>query len=427
MTFFWTLSGALLALVLLMLLRPLLGARPGRDAARERMHVRALKRDLAAARANQGSGELSDADYQARCRALADGFLDSVEQDRSNGTTARRQNRLVAILVLLAVPVGAVWLYQQLGAGEVAFRSLQAVAPADDGGMPAQTGEAATASVDELLVGLQQRLSENPEDQQGWELLGRSYIELGRFEEAVNAYRQLYQLAGDQPTVMILYAEALARSRESDLQGEPTALVEKALAIEPDNQRGLWLSGLIAFQQGDGQTALGRWRRLLALLPEGSSVAEGLAEQISQAEARLGLPGSSSSDTTPKQAPVEVAGPLAGAPSVLVAVDLAPDLNGRVGADDTLFVYARAVNGPRMPLAMARHTAGELPLQVRLDDSMSMTPAMTLSAFPTVEIVARVSRSGTATPQSGDLIGVSDPIEVGRQDQTTVRISRTVP
>lgn len=421
MTTFWILAGALLALVMTMLLRPLLGIGPGKRMARER--ASSLKRALAEAAESHRAGDLDETGYQQQRQTLMETYASELEQDGAPAPASQRRNTAAAVLVLVAVPLGTIWLYQSLGAGSIAFGPLSgtsnpAIASSGDAANPESV-----ASVDELMAGLEARLAENPEDQQGWELLGRSHLELGQFVEAANAYQRLYELTGDEPSVMVMYAEALARSRDGALQGEPTTLVNKALALEPNNQRGLWLGGLIAIQDGDGPQTLRQWRHLLTLLPPDSSVAQGLSDQIREVEARFGL-----ADAVPPAAAAQQAPAASGdAPSVTVVVELAPDLNDRVGENDTLFVYARAVNGPRMPLAMARHVAGELPLQVRLDDTMSMMPNMTLSRFPTVEIVARVSKSGTATPQSGDLIGTSPPLEVSPQSQIAVQISQVVP
>ena len=421
MIIFWLLAGALLLLVMTMLLRPLLGIGREKRAAREQASY--LKRALAKAAASHRAGELDEAGYRQQRQVLLETYASELERGNASTATLQRHNSMAAALVLVAVPVGAIWLYQSLGAGSIAFGPL----PGPSSSAIASSANAAdpesAAPVDELMAGLEARLAENPEDQQGWELLGRSHLELGQFVEAANAYQRLYELAGDEPSVMVMYAEALARSRDGALQGEPTALVEKALALEPDNQRGLWLSGLIAIQNGDGQQTLRQWRHLLALLPPDSSVAQGLSEQIREVEARFSLSDSKPAATAMRATQATDAD----APSVTVLVELAPDLNDRVSDNDTLFVYARAVDGPRMPLAMARHVAGDLPLEVRLDEAMSMMPNMTLSSFPTVEIVARVSKGGTATPQSGDLIGTSPPLQVSPQSQAAVQISRVVP
>jgi cytochrome c-type biogenesis protein CcmH len=255
-------------------------------------------------------------------------------------------------------------------------------------------------AVEAVVAQLAEKMAENPDDPQGWALLGRSYMSLARYAEAVEAYTQLYQLDGDDPDVMLSYAEALALSRDGDLSGQPNELIERALATAPRDPTALWLAGLAARQRGENDKALDHWQMLLPLVQADPQALEQLQTLIAE---------------VPTSAAVGDLPDAASGPALTVNVSLAENLQAELGGDETLFVYARAVNGPPMPLAVARRRAGELPLSIVLDDRMAMTPNARLSDHELVNLTARISHSGQATPQSGDLIGELNDVS-SRQD-----------
>ena len=203
------------------------------------------------------------------------------------------------------------------------------------------------------------------------------------------------------------------------LDGEPARLVERALELDPEFARALWLAGVHAFNVGDAERAGALWQRILAL----PGLSPQAAAQVREALAQAGTPPAAASATAaPARAQAD-----AGGASVTVNVALDPALAARVSGDETLFVFARAASGPRMPLAIARLTAADLPARVTLDESMAMTPQMTLGTFPQVVVGARVSRSGNATPTAGDLEGSSAPLAPAGGPEVTVTIDRVVP
>jgi cytochrome c-type biogenesis protein CcmH len=235
------------------------------------------------------------------------------------------------------------------------------------------------------------------------------------------------------------YAQALALAGEGRrIVGEPRALIEKVLAADPDHQRALWLIGISDYQQGNYAAAIAAWNRLLPNLPPDSDIAQSVRTQIDEAT-RLASGGPASA---PASAPAVAAPPMATAappatataatsattgPRLNVRVSLDPKLAARLDPKATLFVFARAASGPPMPLAIHRATAGELPLSVTLDDSMGMMPSMKLSMFPQVIVGARLSSSGNAMAQSGDLQVLSSPIDVTRSEPLELVIDSVVP
>ncbi len=188
------------------------------------------------------------------------------------------------------------------------------------------------------------------------------------------------------------------------LQGEPEKILLRALTIDPDNVKALLLAGTAAFNRSDGAAAVRHWERVLELLPAESDMIQRVQASIAEARSLSGSPSGKAQIAKPAQAQ---GGRVSG------MVRLAPELAGKVAPGDTVFIFARAAEGPRMPLAILRKRGSDLPAQFTLDDSMAMAPQLKLSAFPNVVIGARVSKSANASPQPGDLQGLSGPVKVG--------------
>jgi cytochrome c-type biogenesis protein CcmH len=197
------------------------------------------------------------------------------------------------------------------------------------------------------------------------------------------------------------------------LQGEPEKLLKRALAADPNNVKALVLAGTAAFDRNDKAGAVKLWQRALAVLPAESEMAQRVRASIAEAGGRAEV---AQAKPAPPQAGARVSG----------VVTLHPKLAGKVGPDDIVFIFARAAEGPRMPLAILRKRASDLPVKFTLDDSMAMAPQMKLSAFPNVVIGARVSKTANATPQPGDLQGQSAPVKVGARG-IAVMIDTEVP
>jgi cytochrome c-type biogenesis protein CcmH len=199
------------------------------------------------------------------------------------------------------------------------------------------------------------------------------------------------------------FADALAMARGQRFEGEPEKLIQRALEIEPNNLKGLALAGSVAFERKDYAQAAAYWQRMLPLVPAESQDARMIQQNVREARQLAG-----------------------DAQALQGTVSLSPQLAGKAAADDTVFVFARAAEGPPMPLAVARTRVRDLPYRFRLDDSMAMTPAMKLSSFPRVVVGARVSKSGNAAPQPGDLQGASAPV-ANDAGSVNVVIDRVVP
>jgi cytochrome c-type biogenesis protein CcmH len=295
------------------------------------------------------------------------------------------------------------------------------------------------AQIEAMVQKLADRLKNNPNDLQGWYMLARSLATLQRLPEALQALDTALKLAPNEPQLLADYADISATINGGNLEGKPTELIQKALQIDPKNSKALALAGTAAFRKKDYARATEYWTTLKGVLSESGAPQDQIAmveSNINEARGAQGLPPLPPSAAATAQPPMIAAGapPMmtsgasngSGAKSagpdqkITVSVSLSPTLAAKAAPGDTLFIFARAVNGPRMPLAIIRTTASELPKTFTLDDSLAMSPMMKISDFPEVMVGARISKSGNAMPQSGDLMTTTGPVKVGTQNAKLV-------
>jgi len=314
-----------------------------------------------------------------------------------------RGARGAALALGLAIPICALAVYLSVG-------NPSAVLPQAAGG--ANPHGMTKAQFETSVARLAARMKDNPEDGEGWTMLARSYAVLGRFGEASEAYAKAAARVPRDAQLLADYADALAMAQGRTLQGEPEKIILRALAIDPDNVKALLLAGTAAFNRSDHPAAIRHWERALKVLPEESDMVQRVQASIAQARSLAGSPGGKTQLAKPA--------PAQGASRVSGVVRLAPELAGKVAPGDTVFIFARAAEGPRMPLAILRKRGSDLPAEFTLDDTMAMAPQMKLSAFPRVVIGARVSKSANATASPGDLQGLSAPVNVGAKSVSVV-------
>jgi cytochrome c-type biogenesis protein CcmH len=294
--------------------------------------------------------------------------------------------------------------------------------------MVAHGGGEGQMDLGQMLGRLEQRLAENPNDPEGWAILARSYMAMERYPNAVRALEKLRELVGDEPAILIPLADSIAMTQGGKMQGQPAALIEKALETEPDNAIANWLAGNAAAESGDWQGAVEHWRRSLAQVGDDAQAADELRQRIADAEGRLGGKPAASAPATPSApAATQPAEAAASAARLQVQVQLAPELKDRVSPTDTVFVFARAPAGPPMPVAAVRLQASQLPLTVTLDDGTSLMPGTRLSQFPEVRVEARVSKSGNAAAAAGDLRGELAGVKVASPEAVVVVIDNVQP
>lgn len=315
----------------------------------------------------------------------------------------------MATVLVLVIPFLAGSLYWTLG-------NYQSLTQADQ---VAAANQAAPEleQFNKMVAGLAERLQKQPDDALGWTMLGRSYKYLQQYPQAAAAFEHAYKLLGDQPEIMLLYAEAMAFANNEQLAGKPAELVFKALAMEPDNVTGLWFGGMAKAQTGDFVAAMTLWKKLETLLPPGSEPQQEIQGLLTKLATQI-PEGVAQAQAKPAQ-PANEAG-------IEVQVSLAPELQKSANPDDTVFVYAQALSGSPMPLAIVRKRVADLPLTVSLNDAMAMMPTMKLSNFEQVKLLARISKSGNAMKQPGDLIGVIEQIALADKSPHKIIINSQV-
>jgi cytochrome c-type biogenesis protein CcmH len=410
MLLFWFLAAGLLLSALSVLLWPLLRARrastvPDADSAA----IAVLRDQKRAADEDFASGVITGAEREAVVSDLARRLADEIgaSPQKVSGAMPGR-SWLLAIALLVSIPVLAIVLYGRLGDPGAA-----AVAAATDGGH-----EMSDPQIAAMIGALERRLQQHPDNAEGWALLARSYYTLGRFPAAAEAYTKALALAPDNPDLLADYADALGMMQGRHLAGKPLALIERALAVDPRHGKALALAATAAMEAHDTSKALTYWRRLAAQLPPGSDD----AIQVAAVIAELGGGAADAVKTTRAPTPAAGAG---NAGTISGRVAMSPSLAQQVAPTDTVFIFARASSGPRMPLAAMRIPASELPKEFTLDDAMGMAGAK-LSTANEVIVEARLSRSGNALAQPGDLFGKSAPVKPGATG-LRITIDQVVP
>ena len=384
---FWIATLALLLVALLILIVPLMrGAQSSEDDQRRRQNVQIAREQKRQLDAQLQAGELDQAGYDGAYAELQK--MLALELEHAEGQRAQARGKWMASVVLVAIPVASLSLYFLFGEYRVIENPLLAQANPHQGQTRA---EAPQMTLDEMHESIKARLQQNPEDVEGWFMLGRTLMAKQQYEEAVVAYRRSDELMPNEPGILFALADAMAMNSNGNLLGEPEALIKRGLEAAPMYPNGLWLAGMAAEQRGDYSAAHRYWTRLLPLIADNASSSHEVAALIARLE-----------EQDPSLAQAGAGSDAAVAAALSVAVDISPELKSRARPDDTVFVYAKAMQGPPMPLAVKRLQLKDLPVELTLSDADAMMPAMKLSSFDQVVVGARVSPSGNPVAQSGD-------------------------
>ena len=413
-------------------LPPLLRRRPQEEGIPRRQSNLAVLRDQQAElEAELERGAITREHYERAKGELERRVLEEVEEPSARNRGAP-DGRWVAGIVGAVIPLAAAVLYFQIGSPE-AMSPGAASAGAEHGG-PAATPQ----QVEQMVGRLAAKLQAQPDDPEGWYLLGRSYYVMGRFSESVAAYERAVKLQVEEPGLFADYADALAMSQDRRLDDKVLALVDRALKLDADHPKALIMAATAAFQRKDYRAAVGYLERLERVAPPGSDLARMVAERLQEARAEAGLKGDVKVAQAPPKAEAKPAAPTdkseakpvpaapAAEATIKGRVTLGASVTAKAAPTDTVFILARALEGPRMPLAILKRQVKDLPLDFTLSDELAMSPEMKLSKFREVIVIARVSKSGGAAPQSGDLQGQTSAVKVGASG-VNVMIESVVP
>ncbi|HMS85126.1 MAG TPA: c-type cytochrome biogenesis protein CcmI [Nitrospira sp.] len=418
---FWAIVSAMTLAILGLVLRPLLMRQSAVSSEQEkklpvyRQQFSELEQDLA-------NGLLTDEQYQAARSELERRVLEETGSTETSMTTSGGivNLRFVALSLAMIIPAASGVLYWTLGNPAAMTHPTVSAAQGGSGG----DGQMADG-LNQLIEQLRKKLEQNPNDGVGWGLLARSYMAMERYADAVPIFERATKLDPENAGLLADYADALAVHQGRKLEGRPETLIQKALKLDPHNVKALMLSGTIAYNRKDFARAAKEWEDAHAYLPpDDQESSDQLKASIAEAKRRMG--GGPSMNMMVANPPMEAAKPTKPAAqsgqsrAITGKVVLGPNLASKASLPDTLFVFAKDVAGPPMPVSIVRASRKDLPFTFRLDDSTSPMPSRKLSDIDTVVIVARLSKSGKAMPESGDLEGMSQPIKPGAENITVV-------
>jgi cytochrome c-type biogenesis protein CcmH len=411
-------AAVMCVLVLWLVLRPLLSRREAAAAPQaDQLNLAVLRDQLRELEADREQGSIDAEAYTAARRELEQRVAEDVHPAPRAASASAPPSRWQAAVLALVLVAGAGVLYATLGTPQ-ALVALGAAPAASGPALDPHTSSEAEAMVAKLA----ERMAREPNDPNGWALLARSYSAMGRFVAASGAYARLIALIPDDAQILSDYADVLAMTQNQKLRGEPERLLARALAADPKNVKALILSGDAAFERTDLASAAVHWQAALANAPAGSEFAQMARDNLTHIGAPMDgaiagpAAATPSADAASRAAAPAAATASAAAPSATAVsgrVELDPVLLAQVADTDTVFIVAKAADGPRFPLAVLRKQVRDLPLQFTLDDTMGMMPGVKLSQFPQLVVTARISKSGNAIAAPGDLESPPHPAKPG--------------
>lgn len=415
---FWIAAVVCVVIALAFVLPALLRARGGEGkAVRRDVNIAVYRDQMKEMEADRANGLLSEAQYQSAKLELEARLADDALTLDDTPEPGRVSSRKLGYTLGAVLPVAAFALYFWLGNPA----SLLAIADAQSG--PAQSaGAPGEQEFMKLVQRVEAKTRANPDDGEAWAMLAKAYAAMEQWPKALQAYEQAIKLLPQNASVLSGYAEALAITGKLVLTGKPMELVQQALKIDPEDMKGLELAGINAFREGNFAQASAYLKRMHSMLAPESPYAKDIlaAQQEAERLAQAGGAGLAS----PSPADDRTASIAPGA-TIRGSVDIAPALKSRLVKTDVLFLFARAGQGGP-PVAAMRLSAGQLPLEFELDDSMAMNPGNTLSQHKQVMLVARLSKSGNPMAQPGDLEGRTLGVKVGA-DGVKLVIDQVLP
>ncbi|MEW7975968.1 MAG: c-type cytochrome biogenesis protein CcmI [Candidatus Sedimenticola endophacoides] len=411
MTTFWIISAAFIVVALAMVAPSLLRGRRAMGIDRNQQNVVIAQERLVELETDLANGVIDSEQFEQTKLELERALLlDLSDEPGEPGQASPLPGRIALGLLAVLVPALTIGLYQNIGAPEMVGWDASSSAHQQ------ARGSERMPTVGEMIGSLTKRLEQDPQDEEGWYLLARTHLISQNYPAAVTAFEKVYELVGEDPSIMLSLADAEAMTRQGDMSGRPTELVRKAVLLSPESVTARWLAAMAEEQAGEPARALEHFQALAPLLddePESLIRVQGKIADLRDAlgeNAGAALP--------------PIAAPAAG---IKVRVTLAEALAAEAEPGQSVFIYAKALEGPAMPLAAQRVKVEELPVEVVLDDSSAMLPQMRLSNYTEVKVGARVSRSGNAVAASGDLAGEVAPVAVAAEGVTEVVIDRRIP
>ena len=419
---FWIISAILILIALAFILPSLRSRDVYQDATREQ-NIAIAQEQLADLEARFEQGEINQEGYQSTRDELEQSLFNDINsaESKSNRSilekNSSKKSLLSSAFILLLIPVITIPFY--LKTGNLDFTtfldSSQAAKQAREAAVPRNSD--GTPDIDTMIARLQQKMNANPDNSKGWYMLGRSYMVVKRYAEAAESFDRAHKLLPESADTMLSLADALSMSNQGQLTGRPAELVSKALETEPNNLTALWLSGMAARQRGEYLNAINQWNKVLPLISNKPQEISEVNRLISEAKSKLSPDVRNSLE---ENTPVSVAKDKNMKNGIRVSVSISKEMRDRTSPEELVFIYAKAMSGPPMPLAALRKQVKDLPIEIVLNDDMAMMPSLKLSSFSEVIVGARVSKTGRPIAQSGDLFSEKSSIRAG--DMVTLEI-----
>ena len=410
MSIFWIVSLILIAISLLVLLWPFIkkGNAAKEDLDQSAMNVDIAKERLAELDRDLAEHRISQEEHiQIKEELESALYFDLEKQNQKDGDDSKGTWAL--FLILIFVPAFSIFMYQSLGSPE----GLKMI-PGQHVETAAEVNHnAAMTSIKDRLIALVEKLKKEPKNVTAWMEMGQIMMRIDRYKEAVMAYNKVLTLSDFEGTkkadVLVALADAVAMEQGGKLDGEADDLIAEALKLDANHTSALWLAGMSAERKNNHELALSYWNKLYLMLSD-TDVAKATLATLIQ-DARNAMSGIAKA---PAKSMVAVTSPA----SLKLKVTITDELKAKINGNELLFIYAKAMAGPPMPLAALKLKASDLPVEVTLDDNMAMMPQMKLSSFPTVKVGARVSKSGQPISQVGDFQGEVQNVVVKGNHQT---------
>lgn len=319
--------------------------------------------------------------------------------------------KTISIILLLVIPVFVISVYSFIGTPN-SIEKLILVSDLKN----TRSDSEKLVSVEQMLKRVERRLLDDPNNSDDWLMLANSYVVLKRYPEAIRAFENLYRLKGDDPSLLFRYADVLAMANSGIFAGKPSELIKKALQLDPQNTMGLWLAGLVAYEEGEVKKAINYWENVLPKLEIGSEEEKNIRKYIQFAKENNNISIQNNGSIT--QEKIEY--------SLKLSIELSPNFTN-INKNKAVFIYAKPINSPNnMPIIVLRKTVADLPLLVEMNDSMSMLPSNKLSDYKSVQVLARISNSGNAKSEKGDLIGIVESMSTTSKNITKLIINTTL-
>jgi len=411
---FWIINAFMLLLALAFVLVPIIRHHHKNDPGiRKELNIHIHKEHLQELKNDFKEGNIDEKEFNDAKRELERNLLTDIkESEKGNDHVDSSISYKTIIPIIIVLPVFVIVTYLMLG-------DIDMVSVKGDK-KEQQANEEKMHSIEEMVAKLSANLQEQPDNGEGWRLLARTYLMMNRVQDAVHAYQNARKYIGDDPQLLADYAEALILANNNSFSEEAANLINLSLQANPDEAKALWIAGYASFERGDIAKTLHYWEQLLNVLPPGSDESASLVEKLNKIKQNAAVISPDKSIAVTEVTETSMS-------AIDVQVSLASALLKEANPEDTVFIFARASEGPRMPLAIVRKQVKDLPVGVTLDDSTAMSPAMRLSKFKQVVISARVSKSGDATPRSGDLTGSSAVIQPGEVTGVNITIDQILP